>query len=258
MTPNPLLERAASGTAWREGFKNAAVLGEDDVFVLRSQLNLPPRRIEELASTLSKREIERANRFKFDIHRNRFVVCHGLLREVLGYLLRVEPFELKFAQGKQGKPRLSGNLSASDIRFNLSRSEDRFALAVTRARRLGVDIEFIRSNAADPGVAETHFSKRELEDLSRLKGVDWEIGFFNCWTRKEAFIKATGEGLYRPLDSFDVTLVPGQPAELRTLDSSPAQARRWKMLDLPFEKGYAGAVVAEGRDWKLTRWQYPS
>jgi 4'-phosphopantetheinyl transferase len=180
------------------------------------------------------------------------------VREVLGFLLRVPAHDLEFSEGEFGKPFLSGDFAGSEIQFNLSRSENRIVLAVARARKVGVDVEFVRPNLADSGVAQTHFSIREFEDLNRLTGRDWEIGFFNCWTRNEAFIKATGEGLNRPLGSIDVTLRPGQPAELTSVDSDPEETKRWKLVDLPFENGCAGALVAEGRDWNLTCWNYPS
>lgn len=250
--------RSASEAVWKSGFIQTALLNEGDVFVLRSNLNLPAARLRDLAGTLSQEEVDRAARFKFDLHRNRFVASHGLLREILGRLMGVDPVRIRFAMGGKGKPHLGGEFSNSDLKFNLSKSEDKFALAITRSRKVGVDIEIVQSNKADAGVAETHFSKREREDLESLQGNDWEMGFFNCWTRKEAFIKATGEGLYRPLDSFDVALVPGEPAELRSVDGSPANASHWKLLEVPYGEGCAGAVIAEGRDWNLTCWDYPS
>jgi len=245
-----------NGFGWNPGFKRRAGLTEESVLVIRAEIDLAPPVIAENYKNLSNSERERAARFKFDLHRNRYVACHGILRNILGILLDEKPSRLEFSRGERGKPALAGRHVSLGVEFNMAHSEKLVAFAIGKSRRLGIDIEYIESRTADEEVAATHFSERELADLKKLSGEEWKRGFFNCWTRKEAFIKATGEGLYRPLDSFDVTLIPGQPAEILSIDSDSDRALGWKTVELSFGEGYAGALTAEGRQWVPSLWEW--
>jgi 4'-phosphopantetheinyl transferase len=175
---------------------------------------------------LSADEHERAARFRFDRDRNRYIVCRGTLREMLGVRAR-------FVYGRYGKPRLED----SDIRFNVSHSHGVGMIAIARGREIGCDIERIDPSFAGEQIPERFFSPREVAALRALPESEQCQAFFRCWTRKEAFIKACGMGVSLPLDSFDVTL-GARAALLRG-------AERWSLHPVDAPEGYAAAMVLE-------------
>jgi 4'-phosphopantetheinyl transferase len=180
-------------------------------------------------------------RFRFDRDRRRYLASHANLRRLLGGYAGCAPQELCFTENEFGKPRLVDAVGGH-LHFNLSHSEDVGLLAVTRAGELGADVECVRE--IEPEVAEAHFSRSEMAELNKLKDSQWLEGFFRCWTRKEAILKAEGCGLNLPLDGFDVSLTPGGVTEL--LDFRPAAAalsRHWKLAHLEPEPGVVGAVA---------------
>lgn len=192
---------------------------------------------------LSAEEQERATRFVFDLHRNRYIACRSVLRCLLGRYLQVPPAEVVFAYTHYGKPELTG----SPIRFNVSHSEDRALIALTLDDAVGVDVEKLRPVEDCLGLAERFFSEPERARLASLPEEQHNEAFLNCWTRKEAFIKAVGEGLSHPLDTFEVTLVPGQPARLVSVAGLKDPQRHWSMIDLAPGPGLVGAC-AVGRE----------
>lgn len=204
-------------------------------------LDQPPDRRAQLAAHLTADETARADRFVHDIHRNHYLAGRGRLREILAEYCGAKPAELRFEYRKEGKPSLQEGPA-----FNLSHSGGWAALAVGQDVPLGIDIEAYRP--VDDGVARRFFSAAEYADLSSLPKHQWEAGFFNCWTRKEAVIKAIGLGLSMPLDSFDVTLAPAQPARLKRLQNQPTQADDWTLqaLDTGLNTACALAVYAKG------------
>src|SRR5207244_11453763 len=122
---------------------------------------------------------------------------------------------------------------------------------------VGIDLEYIRAEVADEPIAERFFASREIAALIGLPAPLRAEGFFNCWTRKEAYIKARGEGLTIPLDAFEVSLAPEEPAALLRVDSDPAEASRWSLQALAPGPGYVAAIAVEGRDWQLRCWEWP-
>ena len=131
----------------------------------------------------------------------------------------------------------------------------RMLIVVARGRELGVDIERTRPDVLKDGIAERFFSQLEVTMLRALPAHLQADAFFNCWTRKEAYIKARGEGLSLPLDKFDVSLAPGEPAAVLGTRIGPEELSRWSLRELAVGAGYAAAFVAEGRDWRLKCWQ---
>lgn len=215
-----------------------------EVHVWRIELEQPGSVLEKFRSTLETDELERASRFHFDKHRNSFVVARGFLRYVLSRYFDTKPEALRFSYGEYGKPALEGKLH-----FNMSHSHRVALLAITEDRQIGVDVEHIRADFATEDIARRFFSHSEVESFNSLLIEEQVAAFFRCWTRKEAFIKATGKGLSQPLDKFDVTLAPGVAAELLRVDEDDAS--RWSMTDIDVGGDYAAALVVEGTIAKI-------
>lgn len=217
--------------------------GPNRVDIWRVFLDLQPDSIHQLESTLSTEETERAARFHFDKDRTRFVVAHGYLRDILARYLSGEPHQLHFPTNEYGKPSL---ISDSNLEFNLSHSGRYALIAVTHNRKVGIDVEHIRQDIDLDSLARRFFSPGEVSKFMALPTEQKISAFFNCWTRKEAYIKAQGLGLSLPLDSFDVSLAPNEPAVLHATRPLADEALRWTLLSLDVHPDYAGALAVEG------------
>ena len=223
-------------------------LGEADVHVWRAALDRPPDRVAALAALLSPDERDRAARFHFARDRRRYTVGRGVLRRLLGAYLGVPGDGLVFSYGPQGKPALA----SGDLRFNLAHTGAVALYAVTRRREVGVDIEGFRPDFATDEIAERFFSDAERRALRALAPAERCRAFFSCWARKEAYIKALGGGLSIPLDGFDVSLAPGEPAALLATRPIAADAARWTLAEIEAGPDAAAALAVEGRGWRLT------
>jgi 4'-phosphopantetheinyl transferase len=226
--------------------------GEIHVWSLR--LDPPPERVESLGRTLSADEWERARRFRFDKHRRQYVVGRGALRELLGAYLGVRPEAVSFTYGPRGKPFLAPPLDARGLQFNLSNSDEMALVGFVLGREIGVDIEFLRQMNDCEEIAERFFSKSERLTLRTIPYPAKQEAFFNCWTRKEAYLKAVGEGLAAPLDSFDVTLAFDEPPRMLTLEGDADRAAPWFFHHLRPADEYIGAVAIEGGTWEVKTW----
>jgi 4'-phosphopantetheinyl transferase len=220
----------------------------DEIHVWR--VSLDQLQAPKFVAILDDNERMRAARFRFPQHRNRFTVARGALRTILGRYLEVEPAALQFSYGRYGKPALIKGFTNLTINFNLSHSGEFMLLAVTSGRQVGIDIELINQEFATTEVAERFFSHREILSLRSQAPQLQTEGFFNCWTRKEAYIKARGEGLSLPLDQFDVSLEPSRAALLANR-LSPGEVSRWSLQELHPAHGYCAAVAVEGFSWRL-------
>lgn len=219
-----------------------------EVHVWRIELEQPGSLLEKFRSTLEADELQRASRFHFEKHRSSFVVGRGFLRDILSRYLETKPETLRFSYGDYGKPALDSRLS-----FNISHSHGVALLGITEDRQIGIDVEHIRADFATEDIARRFFSRSEVESFNGLQKEEQVAAFFRCWTRKEAFIKATGKGLSQPLDKFDVTLAPGETAALLRVDQDDAS--RWTMSDIDVGKDYAAALVVEDRISHIRCWQ---
>ena len=226
-------------------------LAEDEIHLWRASLDLKKEALDRCSSILSQDEKVRASRFLFPHDRDHFVAARGILRELLGRYADDSPALLEFQYGERGKPALRVENGEPSVRFNLSHSRGIAVYAFARDRELGIDLEPIRPEFSAEDIAERHFSPQELEEWHRLTPGLRAEAFFLCWTRKEAYVKARGEGLQIPLASFSVTLTPGQPEILQSVDST-----RWGLRSFQPAPGYAAALAAEGRDWRLVRWDW--
>lgn len=222
-------------------------MAEDaEVHVLSAWLDVPVALRRRLWTFLSPDEQARAERFRFAVHRDRFVVARARLREILGALLGVAPGRLAFGYGARGKPSLARPFAAEDLRFNLSHADGLALYAIARRREVGVDVERVRPLPDAEDIAARFFSTQEQAALRSLAAPKREEAFFACWTRKEAYLKATGDGLARPLDAFDVSVLPGLPARLERVEGDPLEAGRWWLAEVRPAAGYLGAVAVAG------------
>lgn len=240
---------------WSRSPGNPVLTGKE-VHVWRAALDQPGARLLSLYESLSADERERATRFHFEKDRRQFIAARGLLRRILSLYLKAEPSRLQFSYTAYGKPSLTAEFGDNPLRFNVSHSGELALLAFSRGRELGVDIECIRPELADEQIAERFFSSREVAALRALPAPVQKEAFFTCWTRKEAYIKAIGEGLSLPLHSFDVSLSPTEPAALLAVRANVPEATRWTLRALEPGPDYKAALVAEGNDWELKCWQW--
>lgn len=224
------------------------VLQPGEIHIWSVDVNCPPEELEEMRELLAATEKERADRFHFEKHRRRHIVRTAVLRRLLSGYAGQPPSSIQFAYGPKGKPSLASGSADPRLHFNMSHSEELAVYAFTLAGPIGVDVEYLKAMPDAAGIAERFFSAREFRELLQLAESQIEEGFFNCWTRKEAYIKATGDGLSKPLDQFDVTLIPGQPARMLLLDGDAQEAARWSYHHFQPAPQYIGAAAirAEG------------
>jgi 4'-phosphopantetheinyl transferase len=231
-------------------------LHENEVHVWRVQLDRAGESVATLAALLSPEEEERAERFYWVRERDRFVVARGLLRVILGRYLDAPAASLRFTQNEHGKPSLERNREKT-LSFNISHSGGVALFAFTRERALGVDIERLRTDLDYERLAARFFSPAEVAQLACLNDTEQRVAaFFRCWTRKEAYIKGQGIGLALGLQSFDVTLAPGEPAQLVATRPDAGEAARWQLQGLDPAPGYAAALAVKGWDWRLQCWTW--
>ena len=225
-----------------------------------ARLDPPAERVAALGRLLDPEERARAERFRFDIHRRRFTVGRGFQRAVLGAYLGCDPSAIVYCYGVKGKPALAvtspGASGSESLHFNLSNSEELAILGLVRGQEIGVDVEHLRPLSDLEQLASRFFSGAESHTLLALPAAQRVEGFFNCWTRKEAYLKAVGEGITAPLNRFDVTLVPGEPARMLRLEGDPERAAAWSYLHLQPAEGYLGAVAIEAQVEELSAWSW--
>jgi len=226
-------------------------LFDDDVHVWRASLDLATDRLHTMHTSLAPDEQARAARFKFDRDRQRFIAARGILREILGAYLSRPPASLSFTYGPHGKPGLNPNDGGRMIQFNVSHSHGMALYAFANTREVGVDIEAIRPMTDWEDIARRFFSPQEVIDILAWPKDLQQEAFFRCWTRKEAYLKARGSGMALSLKSFDVRVSADGSDALRSDDS-----HRWSLYGLSPNPGYTGAVVGEGKDWRLRCWSW--
>jgi 4'-phosphopantetheinyl transferase len=246
----PKNQATSDFNSWEPAPQHLA-LEADEIHVWRARLDCSETVLGQLEATLASDEKARADRFVFPRDRNAFIAARGILRELLGRYVHRPAAHLEFDYGAQGKPALRTESSQESVQFNVSHSHGVALLAFTLGRHLGVDVELVRPDFAGEKIAERFFSPQEVAELRTLPPTLQDEGFFLCWTRKEAYIKARGEGLQIPLQSFHVSLTPGKPELLQAADGS-----RWSLRSLRPDPRYVGAVVAEGQGWQLRCWEW--
>jgi 4'-phosphopantetheinyl transferase len=227
----------------------------DEAHVWLAHFAVTPLRTIQFEAMLALEERARAARFHQPQDRQRYTTARACLRLLLGRYLQVPPEQIRFTANVFGKPRLETDPSGPDLRFNLSHSDELVLIGFALGRELGVDVERLRPEFATDEIAERFFSRGEVAALRALPREARQEAFFRCWTRKEAYLKARGDGLSFPLEQLEVSM-GDSPAVLHAAND-PHVSSRWEMWDLAMAPGYAAAVVVEGRDVALRCWRWP-
>src|SRR5947207_1582043 len=231
------------------------VLIDSEIHVWRVELdNDWPVNLDQALADIDRTQ---AARFRFAVDRERFLAARASLRTILGRYLEFAPDALQFDLGAHGKPSLAKAQNSFELSFNLTHSHELALIAITMGREIGVDVELMRADFAGDEIAERFFSQAEITQLKSVTPESRLAAFFNCWTRKEAYIKARGEGLSFPLDQFDVSLEPDSPPALLGNRRDAHEVSRWSFEELSPADGYAAALTVEGNFSRLLLWDFP-
>jgi 4'-phosphopantetheinyl transferase len=223
-------------------------LPEDEVHVWRASLDQEPGVVRDLERHLSRDELDRADRFRFVRDRRRYVAGRGILRNLLGAYLNTPAKHVGFRYGAFGKPLLHG----PGPWFNVSHSGPLALFAFASGFEIGVDVELAQAQPEGERIAEHFFAPAEVSLLRSLPGDQQDAAFLACWTRKEAFIKARGDGLTLPLEDFDVGFGPGRSCRLRRTAWSADEPAQWQLVDISDRScGYLAAVAARDCHWRV-------
>lgn len=225
----------------------------DEIHVWHAFLEVPYERLEYLHRILSDDEVNRAAQYYFERDRRRFIIRRGLLRCILSLYLDQSPRALAFQYNNHGKPALANMSGEPSLCFNVSHSGELALYAITRKREVGVDIEYIRPFEDAEDIVKRFFSSREKVEFGTLPERIKNQAFFACWTRKEAYIKARGEGLSYPLSNFSVSMIPDEPAGLVEIKGDKS---RWSLKTILPGAGYVAAVAVEGHGLAIRHWQW--
>lgn len=202
---------------------------------------------------LSKEEKESASKYRFTRDRDCSIIARGALRTLLGNYLKQSPERIKFQFGTHGKPSLN---ELSDIEFNVSHSTNAIVLAFVQHNSIGIDVEYIKRNIEVKKIAKHFFSKEEIMSLFSMDESYYKQAFYNCWTRKEAFIKALGSGLSFPLDQFVVSLDSTKEAALLDTKWDEKEKDNWVLKSFEPAQDYIGAVTVKGKVSDIQFWKY--
>jgi len=227
-------------------------LEDEEVHVWLANLDLSKEEVYGLEETLSRDERERANRFHFPQHRERFIVGRGTLRTILGRYLAIKPQVLQFEYSSRGKPKLADSCNSNKLQFNLSHSQGLALYVFSRDRLVGIDVEYLRPMADAERIAQRFFSPQEYTTIKELPAREKERAFFRGWTGKEAYLKAIGHGLAGSLASIEVNLKLEEPTGLLSIGSDFQAAAHWSLLNLPVPPEYIASLAVQGASWQLS------
>ena len=231
------------------------VLGDGEAHVWCVELDQSPSRTDKLFQLLSEEEQQRAKQFRFEEKRGHFIVGRATLRQLIGGCLKASPAALEFSYTQRGKPELAGAL-AGKVHFNVSHSDSLALIALTRVCPVGVDVERVRPRQYDMEIARRFFTARESAGLESLQEAERPSAFFNLWTRKEAWLKATGVGISESLGRVEISFLPGEPACVVSVVDKPEEAKEWTLVELKPAKGFVGALAIRARGLNVRCWQW--
>ena len=225
-------------------------LGSGGIHVWAFPIEPEPDELNRLAAHLSPEEMDRANQFRFPRLRERYIAGRGRLRLLLGRYLEFEPAQLRFDFTPRGKPLLS----QSGIHFNLAHSNELALLAITKAAPVGVDLELIRPMPDGLEIARRFFAAGEVAGFDKVTANARDEAFFNLWTRKEAWLKATGDGISESLSKVELTFRAGEIPRVLAIDGDVSAAEEWSLHHLQPANGFVGALAIPCRDVRLNCW----
>lgn len=216
----------------------------------------PASQVAALRRLLLPEEQERVDRYRFDHLKRRGIVRRGRLRQLVGGYAGIDPAAVRFGYGEKGKPFLEEDpaVGPDALQFNLSDSEDLAVYAFARGLEIGADVEVLRPMPDADSIAVSFFADAERDVLSTVSAEEKSQAFFNCWTRKEAYIKAIGEGLSEPLDNFCVTLWPTEPCHFLHIGHSTEEAQAWTLTHFVPAAESVGALALRDLGYRVSGW----
>jgi 4'-phosphopantetheinyl transferase len=233
------------------------VLENNEAHIWRATLDREESEIESFRKTLSKDEQDKAASFHFQRDKGRFIVSRGILRKILARYINKEPSEIVFSYGAFGKPALPEELGVATIHFNLTHSHGLALYAIFKNQQIGIDVELIRSDFGWESIARRYFSEMEYAALLKLPAHLREERFFSYWTCKEAYVKATGQGLSLPINEIEISLTNSNSAERLCLRGESKQSSHWSLVKLTPATGYVGFLAIERSHAEVKCWNWP-
>lgn len=240
-------------SAWQHP-PRALQLSSRYIDIWRVTLDLPPVRVRKYHAMLSGEELERCARFKSEQRRREFIIGRGMLRMLIGKCLDQDPAVFDFSYSEHQKPYLHETELGAPVGFNLTHSHDLALIALTLGRDLGIDLEYLRYDVEFKALARRFFSKQESQSIEAYSNALLPEAFFACWTRKEALLKALGEGIAFGLRDFSVNVDPRIREVALETHWDPAESTRWSILNLSPGDNYTAAVAASGGKFELRCW----
>jgi 4'-phosphopantetheinyl transferase len=231
-------------------------LSVDDsaIHIWRAHLDLPTPLRARLEGSLDVAELERANRYHSNEHRDRYIACRAILRAILGRYPGLDPRSVEFEYGKYGKPEIKSG--AVGLKFSVSHSHDLALYALTWRRGIGVDVEHLRPVPLADKIVESYFTPRERAAYVALSPEKRQAAFFHAWTGKEACLKAIGVGLSAPLQSVEVLFGAEDAVEVRWLERGSEKVTPWIVHAFEPKRNYAAAVAVKGSGCRLRFWEW--
>jgi len=218
-------------------------LGDQDIHLWHADPHEQAVQLDQLQNLLSADELDRMRRFRFERDRHEFLFARSMLRTLLGAYLEIAGHSVRFAYADHGKPALAPPQSKTGLQFNLSHTSGAVLLAVSLHRSIGADIERVREDFEVEEIAARFFSQAEKRALLSLPPDQRHEAFFRCWTRKEALLKAKGDGLSFPLDQFDVSIAADEKRAALSTRPDSGEAARWQIFPVSARNGYAAAIA---------------
>lgn len=210
----------------------------NEIHVWRIVLDRQPDRVAHYETLISEKEREKAAHAKVPGIKEDRIIAAGALREVLSHYLKIDPQKIEYSYGEQGKPYIHG----SDVYFNISHTQGLLLIAVTTIGQVGIDVECVNRTADLREITQRYFTKNESAALFSLNEADFQKAFCRCWTQKEAFVKASGVGLLRALNSFEVSVGENEP-KLLSIEGDTLRAKEWSLLEIDIGEAYIATVA---------------
>jgi 4'-phosphopantetheinyl transferase len=230
-------------------------LEKQHIYLIKCFIPVVSKNYNTYWEILNKEEQARAKRFYFAKDRVQSVCARGILRQILARCLALSPADICLHATPHGKLFLAKEDNIISLEFNLSHAHECIVYALTLIHPVGIDVEYPKDNIDYNGIAERFFSPHEQDQLTQLSPEQKSLGFYSAWTRKEAYIKAIGEGLSHPLTAFDVTLIPGEEARLLRLEKDPDELLQWTLHDFSPFMGYFAAFATKQKIEQICYWE---